>query len=152
VSRKPRTRCSASVRAAGNSRGPVVPDEGHIAGGLPAVEVGADFLIDLVLLRPPRRGRRRAACPLTPCTSCGTLRDADLLRQNLMAVRDGALPLWGAVADYERQMLDYGFTAVARFLHNARLAGSGNRLQRAALRTALRAIDHIPGAGFRALT
>jgi hypothetical protein len=36
----------------------VVADEGHVAGGRPAVEVGAHLRVDLVLLRPPRRGRR----------------------------------------------------------------------------------------------
>src|SRR3712207_9398909 len=32
----------------------VVPDEGEVAGGLPASEVRAHLRVDLVLLRPPR--------------------------------------------------------------------------------------------------
>jgi len=89
---------------------------------------------------------------MTPMAGIGAntaLRDADLLRRELIGVRDGELPLSAAVARYERQMLDYGFKAVARSLRNARLAGSNNRLQRAALRTALRTLDHIPLAKAR---
>jgi hypothetical protein len=47
-------------------------------------------------------------------------------------------PLDAAVAEYERQMLDYGFAAVRASLRNARLASSGSRVQRAALRSGLR--------------
>ena len=89
---------------------------------------------------------------MTPMAGIGAntaLRDADLLRRELIGVRDGELSLSAAVARYERQMLDYGFKAVARSLRNARLAGSSNRLQRAALRTALRTLDHIPLAKAR---
>ena len=50
------------------------------------------------------------------------LRDADLLRRNLIDVRDAMRMLTEAVGDYERQMLGYGFAAVDQSLRNARFA------------------------------
>ena len=79
---------------------------------------------------------------MTPMAGIGAntaLRDAALLRRLL-----GERPLDGAVAAYERQMLRYGFAAVRTSLRNARLASSGSRLQRAALRSAFR----VAGATF----
>ena len=84
---------------------------------------------------------------MTPMAGIGAntaLRDADLVRRMLIAVRDGATPQPVAVADYERQMLDYGFAAVAASLRNARAAASGNRAARHAFRTVLRVADGVP--------
>ncbi|WP_174533084.1 hypothetical protein [Micromonospora chalcea] len=41
-------------------------------------------------------------------------------------------------------MLDYGFAAVNQSLRNARQAGSGNRLGRAAFRTMMRGTGAVP--------
>lgn len=84
---------------------------------------------------------------MTPMAGIGAntaLRDADLLTRNLTAVarQEAALP--SALADYERQMLDYGFRAVATSLRNARLAANPNRLLRGALRGTFRLINHLP--------
>jgi len=83
---------------------------------------------------------------MTPMGGIGAntaLRDADLLRRQLIAVHQGRAPLATAIRDYERQMLDYGFAAVRRSLRNARQAGSGNRLTRGLFRTALRTTQAI---------
>ena len=71
---------------------------------------------------------------MTPMAGIGAntaLRDADLLRRNLIAAGPDVT---AAVADYERRMLDYGFAAVARSLRNARFATSGHRVARGLLR------------------
>jgi 2-polyprenyl-6-methoxyphenol hydroxylase-like FAD-dependent oxidoreductase len=71
---------------------------------------------------------------MTPMAGIGAttaLRDADLLRRNLITAGPD---LTAAVADYERRMLDYGFAAVARSLRNARFATSGHRIARGLLR------------------
>ena len=84
---------------------------------------------------------------MTPMAGIGAntaLRDADLLRRNLIAVRDGQLSRAEAVGDYERQMLEYGFAAVAQSLRNARFAASGNRVGRRLARGALRVVDAVP--------
>ncbi len=76
---------------------------------------------------------------MTPMGGIGAntaLRDADLLRRTLTAVRDGATQI-PAVHDYEQQMLNYGFAAVKLSLRNARGAASTNPLARAAFRGAL---------------
>lgn len=90
---------------------------------------------------------------MTPMGGIGAntaLRDADLLRRTLIAVRDGATQI-PAVHDYEQQMLNYGFAAVKLSLRNARGATSTNPLARAAFRGALRIIDRIPAAKRRML-
>jgi 2-polyprenyl-6-methoxyphenol hydroxylase-like FAD-dependent oxidoreductase len=84
---------------------------------------------------------------MTPMAGVGAntaLRDADLLRRNLIAVRDSTMALTEGVADYERQMLEYGFAAVAQILRNARFAASGNRVARRLARGALRLVDAVP--------
>ncbi|ROT28252.1 NAD(P)/FAD-dependent oxidoreductase [Micromonospora sp. HM5-17] len=53
---------------------------------------------------------------MTPGRGVGAntaLRDAALLRRELVAVEAGAKPLLAAVADYEREMIRYGFARVA---------------------------------------
>ena len=72
------------------------------------------------------------------------LRDADLLRRQLMAVASGHSQLIPALHEYEKQMRDYGFAAVKRSLSNARQAGSANRLARGAFRTVLRIVAAVP--------
>ena len=77
---------------------------------------------------------------MTPMAGIGAntaLRDADLLRRNLIAASPDVT---AAVADYERRMLDYGFAAVARSLRNTRFATSGHRVARGVLR----AVNLVP--------
>jgi 2-polyprenyl-6-methoxyphenol hydroxylase-like FAD-dependent oxidoreductase len=77
---------------------------------------------------------------MTPMAGIGAntaLRDADLLRRNLIAAGPD---LTAAVADYERRMLDYGFAAVARSLRNTTFATSGHRIARGLLR----AVNLVP--------
>ena len=77
---------------------------------------------------------------MTPMAGIGAntaLRDADLLRRNLIAAGPDVT---AAVADYERRMLDYGFAAVARSLRNTRFATSGHRVARGVLR----AVNLVP--------
>ena len=65
---------------------------------------------------------------MTPMAGIGAntaLRDADLLRRQLIAVASGERDLIPALHEYEEQMLDYGFAAVKRSLNNARQAGVG---------------------------
>lgn len=72
------------------------------------------------------------------------LRDADILRRQLTAVSRGQLELVPAVAEYERQMLDYGFAAVRRALRNTQLAGSTGRFGQFAFRSVLRMTNAVP--------
>ncbi|MGV9808106.1 FAD-dependent oxidoreductase [Micromonospora chersina] len=84
---------------------------------------------------------------MTPMAGIGAntaLRDAELLCRRLTEVAEGRRDLLPALHDYERQMLDYGFAAVKQSLRNARQAGSGNRLGRAAARTTLRTVGAVP--------
>jgi salicylate hydroxylase len=84
---------------------------------------------------------------MTPMSGIGAntaLRDAELLCRQLTAVNAGRCELRPAVAEYERQMLDYGFVAVKRSLRNARQAASANLVGRALFRTTLRTINAVP--------
>src|SRR5512133_1808503 len=84
---------------------------------------------------------------MTPMGGIGAntaLRDADLLRRQLIAVSRNELQLIPAIHSYELQMLDYGFAAVKRSLRNARQAGSANRLGRLMFRGGLRTISALP--------
>lgn len=84
---------------------------------------------------------------MTPMAGIGAntaLRDADLLRQKLIAVDHGRSALLPAIHDYEAAMLDYGFVAVKQSLHNALQATSGNQFGRTVFKTALRTINTIP--------
>jgi flavin-dependent dehydrogenase len=70
---------------------------------------------------------------MTPMGGIGAntaLRDADLLRRQLITVSRNELPLIPAIHAYEARMLDYGFAAVKSSLRNARQAGSASRLGR----------------------
>ncbi|MEV6491749.1 FAD-dependent monooxygenase, partial [Actinoplanes sp. NPDC051633] len=80
---------------------------------------------------------------MTPMAGIGAntaLRDADLLRRRLAA--GGSLV--ETVAEYEREMLDYGFAAVRRSLRNAKRAGSATRAGRLGFRTMLRVTAATP--------
>ena len=84
---------------------------------------------------------------MTPMAGIGAntaLRDADLLRRQLIAVASGEQDLVPALHEYEGQMRRYGFAAVKRSLSNARQAGSANRLARGAFRTVLRIVAAVP--------
>jgi 2-polyprenyl-6-methoxyphenol hydroxylase-like FAD-dependent oxidoreductase len=79
------------------------------------------------------------AMPPTAGAGANTaLVDADLLRAQLIAVRDGRLPLTAAVGAYERAMLDHAFAKVAAADRNLANAVSGSRLALAGFRTMLR--------------
>ncbi|NUR69635.1 MAG: FAD-dependent monooxygenase [Hamadaea sp.] len=84
---------------------------------------------------------------MTPMAGIGAntaLRDADLLRRQLIAVRDGQTSQAAAVAEYERQMREYGFAAVKQSLRNARQAASANRFGRTMFRAVLRTMSAVP--------
>lgn len=84
---------------------------------------------------------------MTPMAGIGAntaLRDAELLCRRLGEVAAGRSALLPALQDYERRMLDYGFAAVKQSLRNARQAGSGSRLGRAAFRTMMRVTGAVP--------
>jgi 2-polyprenyl-6-methoxyphenol hydroxylase-like FAD-dependent oxidoreductase len=84
---------------------------------------------------------------MTPMAGIGAntaLRDADLLRRQLIAVVQGEQQLIPAIHAYEAQMLDYGFAAVKRSLRNAQQAGAANRFGRLVFRGALRTMNALP--------
>jgi 2-polyprenyl-6-methoxyphenol hydroxylase-like FAD-dependent oxidoreductase len=84
---------------------------------------------------------------MTPMGGIGAntaLRDADLLRRQLIAVSHGEQDLIPAVHAYQAQMLDYGFAAVKRSLRNAQQAGSANRFGRILFRVDLRTMSVLP--------
>jgi 2-polyprenyl-6-methoxyphenol hydroxylase-like FAD-dependent oxidoreductase len=89
---------------------------------------------------------------MTPGRGAGAntaLRDAALLRQTLLHVRDGRKPLVPAIHDYEVEMLRYSTEAVLA----SRKQMSGNDtlhkpfvggLQLAAMRGAMRVVNNVP--------
>ncbi|MFF5212674.1 FAD-dependent oxidoreductase [Streptosporangium sp. NPDC000396] len=89
---------------------------------------------------------------MTPGRGVGAntaLRDAALLRRNLVAVRDGEKGLLEAVRGYETKMIEYGFDAVVK----SRQQMSGDdpihrpvlgRLMLAVMRTGMRVVNHLP--------
>ena len=84
---------------------------------------------------------------MTPMAGIGAntaLRDADLLRRQLIAVAAGERQMLPALHEYEERMRAYGFAAVRQSLRNARQAGSANRLTRAAFRGVLRTVAVVP--------
>ena len=76
------------------------------------------------------RGHDR--CSTEACTNAPTtaLRDANLLRQQLIQAARGS-DVIAAVAEYERQMLDYGFQAVKVSLRNTRQVAKPSRVRSA---------------------
>jgi salicylate hydroxylase len=84
---------------------------------------------------------------MTPFRGIGAnvaLRDAALLARNLIAASRGERDLLGAIGDYEREMIDYGFAAVRA----ARRAGeqfvSESRFGRIMFKTILRFFSAVP--------
>lgn len=91
---------------------------------------------------------------MTPMAGVGAniaLRDADLLRRQLIAVHSGHDVLVPAVHEYERQMLEYGFKAVKMSLRNAKQARSANPVARLAFRAVLRVVNVVPALKRRML-
>jgi len=83
---------------------------------------------------------------MTPLAGIGAntaLRDAAVLTRRLTGITDRAAAV-PAIAEYEREMLDYGFAAVRLSLRNARQAASDARLPRSILKTTLRAAQAVP--------
>jgi 2-polyprenyl-6-methoxyphenol hydroxylase-like FAD-dependent oxidoreductase len=89
---------------------------------------------------------------MTPGRGVGAntaLRDAAQLCANLIAVRDGRLPLLQAVRDYETRMIDYGFKAVVT--SREQMDGNGlihkpyiGRVALEVMRTGMRVVNHLP--------
>ncbi len=83
---------------------------------------------------------------MTPMAGVGAntaLRDAALLSRELIGVSAGQ-PLLGAIEQYEREMLTYGFAAVRQSLRNARQAAHSTAVGRASFRTVLRLTAAVP--------
>jgi 2-polyprenyl-6-methoxyphenol hydroxylase-like FAD-dependent oxidoreductase len=93
-----------------------------------------------------------AAHTMTPGRGAGAntaLRDAALLRDNLVAVRDGRSDLPAAVGGYEERMRAYSAVAVAESLQFMNDNGTARRpvvgpLTTFGMRTALRVTDRVP--------
>jgi 2-polyprenyl-6-methoxyphenol hydroxylase-like FAD-dependent oxidoreductase len=89
---------------------------------------------------------------MTPGRGVGAntaLRDARLLGVNLIAARDGSLPILAAIRAYETEMIDYGFDAVKK--SRKQMTASNpihipviGRAMLAGMRTTMRIINHIP--------
>ena len=89
---------------------------------------------------------------MTPGRGVGAntaLRDADLLRRKLIAVRDGQGALLAAIGDYEAQMREYGFDAVLK--SREQMDGNGaihkpiiGRAVLAGMRTGMRVVNAVP--------
>src|SRR5262252_7062770 len=84
---------------------------------------------------------------MTPFRGIGAniaLRDAAALRKALVAVDRGEQDLIPALAQYEREMIDYGFGAVRASLKEMERLHAENNLARAVTKTVFRAVDLIP--------
>jgi 2-polyprenyl-6-methoxyphenol hydroxylase-like FAD-dependent oxidoreductase len=91
---------------------------------------------------------------MTPGRGVGAntaLRDAVNLCRQLIAVRDGRQELVPAVREYEARMIEYGFDAVIK--SRAQMTADDpvhkpvvGRLALAGMRTAMRAVNHLPPA------
>jgi 2-polyprenyl-6-methoxyphenol hydroxylase-like FAD-dependent oxidoreductase len=89
---------------------------------------------------------------MTPGRGVGAntaLRDALLLCRKLIEVRDGRAELVAAVHEYEAKMIEYGFDAVLK--SRAQMSASDpmhkpviGRVVLAGMRTAMRAVNHLP--------
>jgi 2-polyprenyl-6-methoxyphenol hydroxylase-like FAD-dependent oxidoreductase len=84
---------------------------------------------------------------MTPFRGIGAntaLRDAAALRRALVMVHRGEQDLIAALADYERDMIDYGFGAVRTSLADMERFHAERPLSRALTKAAFRAADWIP--------
>lgn len=84
---------------------------------------------------------------MTPYRGVGAnvaLRDAGALRRALAAVARGERELIPALADYERDMVDYGFCAVRASLKQMERLHARSLLERFATKTFFRAADLFP--------
>ncbi|MFY9956891.1 FAD-dependent oxidoreductase [Bradyrhizobium sp.] len=84
---------------------------------------------------------------MTPFRGIGAntaLRDAAALRNALVIVDRGERDLVPALADYERDMIDYGFAAVRASLADMERFHADRPLSRALTKAAFRAADWIP--------
>ncbi len=84
---------------------------------------------------------------MTPFQGIGAntaLRDADALRRALVATDRGERNLIPALADYERDMLDYGFRAVGASLRQMKRLHAENPLVRAFNKAFFRMADRLP--------
>lgn len=83
---------------------------------------------------------------MTPFRGIGAntaLRDAKILCRNLVAASHASNDIQAAIAAYERQMVDYGFTAVRDSLRGASQFIS-NRPTRLMMKTVLRLVNAVP--------
>ncbi|HEV2779600.1 MAG TPA: NAD(P)/FAD-dependent oxidoreductase [Actinophytocola sp.] len=84
---------------------------------------------------------------MTPFRGIGAntaLRDGRLLARNLVAASRGERDLLEAIADYERQMIEYGFAAVRTSLRSAHQFVSDNPIGRTMFKTVLRFFSAVP--------
>jgi 2-polyprenyl-6-methoxyphenol hydroxylase-like FAD-dependent oxidoreductase len=84
---------------------------------------------------------------MTPFRGIGAntaLRDAAALRSALVAVDRGERELVAALAGYERDMIDYGFSAVRASLADMERFHAEGSLSRALTKAAFRTADWIP--------
>jgi len=123
----------------------------ELIGGSDPTTVNAIHVRSATPVEPWQTGRVTllgdAIHNMTPMGGIGAntaLRDADLLRRQLVAVAAGRQELRPALRTYEDQMRAYGFDAVKRSLRNAKMAGSASPLGRRAFRTVLRVVAAIP--------
>src|SRR5215211_2248734 len=123
----------------------------ELIGGSDPTTVNAIHVRSATPVEPWQTGRVTllgdAIHNMTPMGGIGAntaLRDADLLRRQLVAVAAGRQELRPALRTYEDQMRAYGFDAVKRSLRNTKMAGSASPLGRRAFRTVLRVVAAIP--------
>jgi salicylate hydroxylase len=84
---------------------------------------------------------------MTPMRGIGAncaLRDAELLCHNLIAADRGEREPVAAIADYERQMIEYGFKAVRDSIRSARQFVSENAFGRFMFKSMLRTLNRFP--------
>ena len=84
---------------------------------------------------------------MTPFRGIGAntaLRDAQLLARNLIAAHRGERDTLDAIADYERQMIDYGFAAVRNAMRSGQSFVSDSRFGRIMFKTVLRFFSAVP--------
>jgi salicylate hydroxylase len=84
---------------------------------------------------------------MTPMQGIGAnvaLRDAELLSRNLIAAARGERAVVDAIADYERQMREYGFKAVRASLRSAQQFVGENEVGRYMFKSVLRLLRRFP--------